>query len=456
MRSIETVADAAIAGPTGSATGLFFAADGAVVYDWSVDRARDGILPLAPLIFPDAVIPLQFLTLEAAIPGKVQFSGKAYFFSGTAYQRVLWTSPPGKDAEGGLSLDAWHLPAPFSGGVDAGFNGLFSREGKGYFFRGPQYLRYDWAADRVDPSYPRPIGTLVGMPSDFAHGIDAAIDGGGAFERFGYLFRREDYLRFDWAPDGGEPHVDGVSRPIRGTWPGLVELLMASRARSQAMRWIAATISSLDAFRAFLSGAGAPSNRVTIELALQAHFRIPATMDPARLGPLLVQIASTYAQVVDVFTRAETTVRFSSAEDEIAHGFFEVDDAGNPVLVDGRRQPLRIGAFGSFGGQLSVTESFPDRGPMCRAAMLVHEAVHVVDDQSGTPATHISEWYVSTPALAASLGLTFQADRPAEFATRYDLQATADALHNSSSYAAFAAHVHDNADQRFGDGKPDL
>ena len=31
-------------------------------------------------------------------------------------------------------------------------------------------------------------------------------------------------------------------------------------------------------------------------------------------------------------------------------------------------------------------------GPCCRAAMVLHESVHVVDRRSGEPAIHISEW----------------------------------------------------------------
>jgi peptidoglycan hydrolase-like protein with peptidoglycan-binding domain len=72
-------------------------------------------------------------------------------------------------------------------------------------------------------------------------------------------------------------------------------------------------------------------------------------------------------------------------------------------------------------------------GPNSLAAMMIHEAVHVIDSISGNDATHISE-----------------------FTVEYETQSAANARHNPSSYATFAAHIHDGTDrprqQRFGLG----
>jgi hypothetical protein len=76
-------------------------------------------------------------------------------------------------------------------------------------------------------------------------------------------------------------------------------------------------------------------------------------------------------------------------------------------------------------------------GPLCRAAMVVHESVHVFDSRSGEPEIHVSEW-----------------DEPRFSAVAPELQ-----RHNPSAYASFAAQVHHRKmewprDVRFGAGQP--
>ena len=71
-------------------------------------------------------------------------------------------------------------------------------------------------------------------------------------------------------------------------------------------------------------------------------------------------------------------------------------------------------------------------GPNSLAAIMIHEATHVIDNLSGDNATtHISE-----------------------FSNAYATQSAANARHNPSAYATFAAHIFDRADRlpenRFG------
>jgi hypothetical protein len=75
-------------------------------------------------------------------------------------------------------------------------------------------------------------------------------------------------------------------------------------------------------------------------------------------------------------------------------------------------------------------------GPLCRAAMVLHESVHVIDPESGTAEVHISEW-----------------DEPG-----FSAQSVDESLHNPSAYASFAAQVHAAAlawprEARFGAGR---
>ncbi|WP_263143751.1 hemopexin repeat-containing protein [Pseudomonas sp. RIT-PI-AD] len=87
-----------------------------------------------------------------------------------------------------------------------------------YFFAGDRYYRYDFARDRVAEGYPKPIaGNWVGFeglpggPRD----LDAGFNAGNGKA---YFFKGDQYLRFDVAAD----RVDsGYPKPIAGNWPGL-------------------------------------------------------------------------------------------------------------------------------------------------------------------------------------------------------------------------------------------
>ncbi|MBP7341244.1 MAG: hemopexin repeat-containing protein [Smithellaceae bacterium] len=88
--------------------------------------------------------------------------------------------------------------------------------GKAYFFRGNQYVRYDIAADRVDPGYPKPMNDRTWPGMTWADGIDAAVNWGNGKA---YFFRGGQYLRYDIAADGVDP---GYPKPINDrTWPGM-------------------------------------------------------------------------------------------------------------------------------------------------------------------------------------------------------------------------------------------
>ncbi|HEU4410130.1 MAG TPA: hypothetical protein VFS43_33050 [Polyangiaceae bacterium] len=76
-------------------------------------------------------------------------------------------------------------------------------------------------------------------------------------------------------------------------------------------------------------------------------------------------------------------------------------------------------------------------GPRCRAAMVLHETVHVFDERSGEDAIHVSEW-----------------DEP-----RFSAQTPEESLHNPSAYACLAAQIAEGRlewprDERYGAGRP--
>jgi hypothetical protein len=89
--------------------------------------------------------------------------------------------------------------------------------GKVYFFKGNQYARYDIAGNRIDSGYPLSIESqwagfsAAGLASD----INAAVNWGNGKV---YFFKGNQYLRYDIAADRID---DGFPRPIAAGWPTL-------------------------------------------------------------------------------------------------------------------------------------------------------------------------------------------------------------------------------------------
>src|SRR5438309_1765370 len=103
---------------------------------------------------------------------------------------------------------------------------------KAYFFRGDQYLRYDLATDRVDAGYPLPIaGNWPGFKeAGFDNDVESAINWGNGKA---YFFRDDQYLRYDMFTD----RVDsGYPLPIAGNWPGFKEAGFVSDVHA-AVNW---------------------------------------------------------------------------------------------------------------------------------------------------------------------------------------------------------------------------
>ena len=158
--------------------------------------------------------------IDTAIDGEGPFAGKAYLFKGADYLRYDYGEDlPDPDYPRTIA-GAWRdLPAGFTRDLDAAVNGQASFAGKLYLFKGGEYARYDWAADRADPGYPKPIaGAWRDLPAAFTANLDAAVSGKGPFAGKAYLFKGSQYVRYDWAADRADP---GYPKPIAGAWPGL-------------------------------------------------------------------------------------------------------------------------------------------------------------------------------------------------------------------------------------------
>jgi len=151
--------------------------------------------------------------------------------------------------------------------------------------------------------------------------------------------------------------------------------------------------------------------------ALETHFHISTATIP-RLEFI--------DKVIDIFRRDLDVLNNS--------GVFFIDDTTSAEAAKGT--PAHV-PFGS--GKVNFTPAFKERsgtsgfGPKCRAAMVLHEPVHIVDHPAASQAqNHVHEnspAYATTPAI--------------------------NQLHNAHSCANFAQQAFFGHDTRFGAGKPD-
>ena len=181
--------------------------------------------------------------------------------------------------------------------------------------------------------------------------------------------------------------------------------------RATALAWVGSALQALATPRAALTVAG-----------LRTNFAMRDVTD-AEWDARALRVASTYLRVGAVLLMAEHTITHV-AEDE-ASAFFPSDGAGVPP------------AYAIFGDRVYLTPGYTHFGPMCRAAMLVHECVHVVDPRSGEAELHVSEW-----------------DEP-----RFSSLSSGQQEHNPSAFASFAAQMHERKESwpreaRYGAGNP--
>src|SRR4029079_18711736 len=119
--------------------------------------------------------------------------GKAYFFYGFRYLRYDYADDLPDPGYPKQIQTEWHgLPDGFAfpRGIDAALSGQNGFAGKLYMFKGDQYVRYDWAKDRADLGHPKQVGgARRGFHSDFASGVDAAVTGKGPFAGKGFFFK---------------------------------------------------------------------------------------------------------------------------------------------------------------------------------------------------------------------------------------------------------------------------
>jgi hypothetical protein len=144
----------------------------------------------------------------AVAPTSVWPNGKIYFFKGSDYLR--FDDAAGRtDAGYPLPIAGFWtgFPPEFADGFDAD---VLWNDGNAYYFKGSQYLRFNVADDKVGSGYP--VDIAAAWSGLWTEDIDAAIVWPN---RKAYFFKGSEYMRYDLATD----QVDvGYPKPIAGNW----------------------------------------------------------------------------------------------------------------------------------------------------------------------------------------------------------------------------------------------
>jgi hypothetical protein len=139
---------------------------------------------------------------DAVLNGEGAFAGNCYFFKGDSYVKFDWAKDHAVyDAPKKIAGNWPGFPSGFEGDLDAALNGRGVFAGKAYFFKGDSYIRFDWKNDHADPGYPRKIAEGWDLHGGFANGVDAALEGVGTELMKAYFFKGRDFVRYDWELD---------------------------------------------------------------------------------------------------------------------------------------------------------------------------------------------------------------------------------------------------------------
>ena len=242
--------------------------------------------------------------------------------------------------------------------------------------------------------------------------------------------------RFGFTGDGGvagrevlgalDLSLRGWKPPPGPHWGGEIARTVLPVAR----RKIGAALAALTDVRTAIGQGGfdfVTADGVTMA-ALQTHFKLVGPGGTKQASELFIA-AATIDPLIANFRGIERTL---ASPTMIRHSICTLG--------------LNVAAEAAFGGPVLFGPPYSDfkldpvaitnidkTGPNSLAAMMMHEATHVIDRRSGDDAIHVSEF---TPQYAA--------------------QSAADARHNPSAYATLAAHIDAGADrapaQRFGLG----
>jgi len=405
-----------------STKGIVLSRGWAVEYDWDLDRATGTGQPKRLSIFG---FPAPFNSdLEGLLRGRAAFSAFLYLFKNGRYLRLqaATMTPDGPDAP---TAPAWGLPADWIS-FDAVLPGRGIKIDFCYFFRGAEYIRFDWTTNSVSPGYPKLIGPEWHLAPPFTDNIDGVIAGQGGFTTKGYLFKSlsqvvddngtvvpagsagskvvttPGYARYDFSAEANEGTVTGPDKVVP-PWSGLLPLLDAGQAVDTALSWCNAALAALTA----------PATPLLTN-GLTHHFMTSAP-SPAQLTEITTRMTAVRDRIAQIPDRFQWTPGFTGVAQTVP------------------------GTLTEIGDNFSIIH-----GPNGRAAVLIHEAVHLVFTPGGLiiDVPEFSGATINGTSFGVSGGMAYSAMTPAQ------------AIANPSSYAAFAQEIAFlGIDQRFGNAR---
>lgn len=241
-----------------------------------------------------------------------------------------------------------------------------------------------------------------------------------------------------WQKKGVFRNIDGVVDPGGNTIKKMTELLLlqppvidlvkmsalAEKDKDTSLRWAMSAVQSLGVARAFYeakSGLIRPETqprplRIVLQ-ALETHFHFSTLIGPQAAG--IDFITSSYGRAINILLQS---------------GSYFIDDTSSAEAEKGTPAHVPLGS-----GKVNFTPAFREYdpvtdegfGPMCRAAMVLHEPFHITNH----------------PAASTVQAHVHEGD------TKYALNPAAQQLNNAHSYACFAQQCYFGSDTRFGIGR---
>lgn len=198
--------------------------------------------------------------------------------------------------------------------------------------------------------------------------------------------------------------------------------------------WGNAGLSAVNnALNSVRANSGLSGVSAVVRTALAGHFKITDALSRSQMESALQTVAQNYSNALGVVARNFSTFR-TVGRRQMNSDFNGQPGAPAYVLPANRTfinfSPLfHSRSSGSRPGLDWTGDGF---GPKCRAAMVLHEPIHVVDSRGG------HDIYEHGPGY-----LTMSLDQ---------------AIHNAASYPSFGAHVFENSSEPlgplYGAGKP--